>query len=1129
MTGFIKLGEYTEITGIENPASCIPAVSPEVLENFRKTAASLKKIAPKAEDFLYFSAVMMHAAEAAAINDDGTPKLTAQGETVQVGWDKTGGTWKWITNDQGVKPYKNSNGDIFPEEELVKAHKKWVHKPLCVDHKSSSVEHVRGFIVDTYYDRALKRVIALCALDKASYPQLARQISTGVSNCVSMGTAVGRAICTETGCHRVAKIESDFCDHMRRKTCYGEINVDLNPIELSIVVNGADPKANIKHIIASANALNSYVENKSKELKKIAGAYRANLSYTGDKEDGEANYTAKNIEVTGDTLEEFKAAVERSMQELQNISSELSNNTNNETSNYTDDAESSSNSEISASNKEASSNDSIEELKKVTASIASTLNQMKQNLEILSKSTYKEENMAGSSDMNKKGYYQGTEEPTPGQAKYNRDSTNDKDWREWEKANANVGSTNGVYPEDLEKKRMLARAEAEERAQRRNAIVNLAKQALEDKKAYYSASEPGTKPKYPVDKLNEKVRDAEKANGDTGPVDGMFPGDEKKKELLNRASLRAQFVKASKDGSTDLSKSAWKVYLGDDLILQASVDDLSGGRGELMYDSIATREFGSKLIEKIKVQGADKVRSLIKGAQAAPGAPVVENTPATPADAGSPPADAGAPPADLENPGATDTADPNASGDPQEVVDGLVQTITDATSDLKEAVNALTGEQKEMGGDMADPAATTTTASDALSTSNLNNIRKELNVNLTGAIKEAVATLNDHKDELEYISTFYNKGTVTAQNKEFANSVVKDAVEDAKAALADSSRLLTAFVKYARGTTAIVKRAQMEQELEELTTDPFGSDSEDAALDALINSTNAELDGVSENMVDDNELKATKEELDKIQLDPGAEVEVKLASMKTREDRARLRAKLAAEATGKEDNGEVRDMSKQKFSDMLDEAHRHTSGDIENEIKVSDDLDYVEDIADINKRMMEVANAPVKVRKEAEAIDKLVKEGELDPADLDELVAQGLDKDAVSYWKKYFSQADGGSEFASELVKEHVKAQMENDLKLYKLKLARAYELAYDMAERGMCADDRPSISSQVEELMNFSDDNFDSLKRVVARNAPIMQRTAGRMPQVGVIGSGEVNTSSEENLVDQLSAALSKTAKRMF
>jgi hypothetical protein len=82
---FVKLGELIEISRVENTESCLPAVSPEILENFRKFAQNLKKIAPKAEDFLYFSAVMMHAAEAAGLNDDGTPRLNARGETVQVG------------------------------------------------------------------------------------------------------------------------------------------------------------------------------------------------------------------------------------------------------------------------------------------------------------------------------------------------------------------------------------------------------------------------------------------------------------------------------------------------------------------------------------------------------------------------------------------------------------------------------------------------------------------------------------------------------------------------------------------------------------------------------------------------------------------------------------------------------------------------------------------------------------------------------------------------------------------------------------------------------------------------------------------------------------------------------------
>lgn len=153
--GFIKIGEAFEIR-LENPDSCYPEVTAEALESFKKMAANLKRVAPKAEDFLYFSAVMMHAAEASALNEDGSPRLTAKGEPVQVGWNKDNNTWKWTTNDPSVKAYKNSNGDIFPEEELIKAHKKWKHRPLCVDHKSSSVDHTRGFIVDTYYERSLK-------------------------------------------------------------------------------------------------------------------------------------------------------------------------------------------------------------------------------------------------------------------------------------------------------------------------------------------------------------------------------------------------------------------------------------------------------------------------------------------------------------------------------------------------------------------------------------------------------------------------------------------------------------------------------------------------------------------------------------------------------------------------------------------------------------------------------------------------------------------------------------------------------------------------------------------------------------------------------------------------------------
>ena len=71
---FVKQGELIQLAtnAIESTEASVPLLDANILENFRKTAAGLKKIAPKADDFLYFSAIMMHAAEASLVNDDGS-------------------------------------------------------------------------------------------------------------------------------------------------------------------------------------------------------------------------------------------------------------------------------------------------------------------------------------------------------------------------------------------------------------------------------------------------------------------------------------------------------------------------------------------------------------------------------------------------------------------------------------------------------------------------------------------------------------------------------------------------------------------------------------------------------------------------------------------------------------------------------------------------------------------------------------------------------------------------------------------------------------------------------------------------------------------------------------------------
>jgi hypothetical protein len=1162
----VKLGELQEIK-LENTSSCIHEINPEVLENFRKLAGDLKKIAPKADDFLYFSAIIINSAEASAINDDGTAKLNLKGEPVKVGWDKSDGSWKWTTNDPNIRPYKNANGDIFPEEEIIKAYKKWKYKPLCVDHKSSSVDHVRGFIVDTYYDRPLKRVVALCALDKAGFPQLARQVATGVSNCVSMGTGVGRAICYD--CGRSARIEADFCNHMRNKTTYGEINTELNPIELSIVMSGADPKATIKNVLAAANTMNTYLENKQQELQKIAEDFTANISFNNTSND---KGQVTNIQVNSSDLDSFRKDVDQAIVDFQKLQSsltseeKLSNDGNNQVSNQSSgsqamDEGSPTDSGLSLQTPQAvrlASNsqelDPLAELHQVTAGIEAKLVQMKKSLDRLTTSkTQQEENMSGSDKINKQGYFQGAggvNEPTPGQVKYPKDPLNEE-CRNHEDKQMNgqspfpeVGPVDGMHPSpasadpsnELERKKLLARAEVEERAIKRNAVVELAKQALKEKQAYWQGgggvNEPTpNKPKYPKDKLNEELRDYEDKQmvgqppfPGVGPVDGLHPSpasadvkDElKRKELLSRAGLRARFVKAANaDGTPNKDKSAWEVFLGDRLILTAAVEDLASGL--TTYDDIATKEFGVQLIEKVKTKGAETVFKMIKKAQVPPpGAPAPEATPVA-----DPPVE-----------------DAGKDGDPKANAMELADKAQDVVSDLKEAVTVLTGEKAEMGGTEPAPvgglggpamADDSKVSSASFSSVALNTIRYDLNTSLTQAMKESIAELNNHQEELKMIVGMYNDGAINDQTKDLASSIIEESLTEAKTAVAEGVKLMTAFVKYARGTKAIVKRAEMEAELQALAEDETMSDKKEDShsadggdLMALINDTNADIDAVHDLMKHDDLdglLEDKNHDLDGLVADDNDSIQVetpaeaaevaakvpdahvmvgKTASYDTREGRAVLRAKLAADALGKQETGEVEDASKLKFSDMLDQAGKLTDGQTHLDTKPSDHLGYVEDLPEINKRMLEVAKMPPKVRKEAEIIQRMVSEGKLDPKDVDSLVAVGLDKEAVSYWKKYYGEVDGGSEFASELVKEHVKASLENELNTFKVKIARAYELATDMADRGLCHSDRTAIAAQVDEIMKFNDDSFDSLKRVVARYQPTLRKEASSLPQVG-------------------------------
>jgi Hom_end-associated Hint/LAGLIDADG-like domain len=1096
------------------------------------------------------------------------------------------------------------NCDIFPEEELVKAYKKWVGKPLCIDHKSSSVDHVRGFIVDTYYDRNLKRVIALCALDKHNYPDLARKIETGYSNSVSMGTAVERAICFD--CGAVARTEQDFCQHMRTKSCYGEINIGLNPLELSIVVNGADPQAKIKHIIAAANTLNAYVEEKEQELKKLAeSSYIANIAVSNqDNSENCAKFT-----INASDFDAFRTDVNKALSDLEKlkcdaIEEKMTQNTNDTAYNQSSGTVAMPESDLPNTDysdqpphaRFANVKELEEELANIKAMIEKKIANMQQELDKLVVFTTKEEIMSGQKDnMNKQGYFQGgggLNEPTPGKQKYPVDPTQDRLRDDEDKQMVgqkpfpDVGPVDGMYPGydsfptgELERKKMLARAEAEERALRRTAVINKVKETLENskKEAYFQGGggvnepTPG-KRKYPVDPLQDQLREKEdkqmvgqKPFPDVGAVDGLHPSPDsaepsdelKRKEMLRRAGLRARFVKASNaDGSQNLANSTWEVFQDDKLLLSKTVDEITDGRTDALYSAVATEAFGKDLIAKVKVLGADKVGSLYKRAQVPPPAPMS----GVGGDAGNPspvPASDGMPPADS-------AGDTGKEGDPKETAMELATKIRDLSSDLVEAERALHGERAEMGEPMPEAAADDGSSDSKVSTAVLHNMRKELNGALSLAIKEAVAGLNDHAQELNTIVGLYDKGAVNTTNKDYVGSIVEDAITDAKEAVADSFRLLGAFAKYARGTYAIEKRAE-EEALNKLAHgDDMGTEHcepENKEIMGMLGETGGDLaelamaldsedgDSSSESDADDVDLvsellaedlanmedeadvaggsNVSSDSMDAVMVpdaataaavtkeNPSASVEVKKAS--TKEERVAMRAKLAADI---------------KWNPVFYEFH--PKGNCEPgplDVKPSDKLEVVENLEEVHEQMLDVALAPPKVRKQAAEIQKLVAEGKLNSKDMDLLVANGVDPAAVKYWKDFYGElGPEGKEFATELVKEHVKAQMEEEKSTYRTKMARAYELTYEMVDRELVSRDRNAISMQVDDIMKLNDQGFESLKKVVAKYAPTMQKTAGRMPQVGLFGSedasGQGSKSDAELLVEMFANSKSR---RMF
>jgi hypothetical protein len=1206
---------------------------PEIMQYFKKTAADLKAIAPKANDFLYFTCIMMHAAEAALLDDAGSLRKTADGKDAEASWDiDKNGSWIWKSNDSRILPYKNLNSDVFPRSELKKAYKKWVGKPLCLDHQSQSVDMIRGVIVDTVYDDKMDRIVALCALDKKNYPDLAHKVASGVSASVSMGVAVGKAICTEKGCHRVARTESEFCQHMKARSGYGEINIDLSPIELSIVVNGADPKAKIRRVIAAADQMANYVDKQKLD---------------------ESGITVEDAEVLKDGLES-------KIQEIESVegNTEVLNNEGVIEPPYGHGGRSAENAPQTdtptgnvpqAGNTERFASDVLNRLKEKVSQLDAFINNMASVK--MGRNTNNEDTVMANE---KKAYFQGgggVNEPTPGQVKYPKeeaDSIRDKEDKQMT-GQSDTGPVDGMHPgyesfgeSEIERKKRLLRASDEQQARslRREAAMNKAKEMIRQKREAYfqgggDVNEPTPgKPKYPKED-SDKIRDKEdkQMTGESpfpgvGKIDGLYGDDEKTKKMLNRAKLSASFIKAaSPDGSDDLANCCWNVYAKDDsgkrLVLSAKVKDLAGpGRVNSLYAGIATQEYGRKMIQTIREAGikaaqeiyspeegatfnpaesagaaspaADKVRDIMnkyvckklpnesafracseneakmfadnnmvaplgyefqakaqasvkKTAQPAPGA-VPGQTP----DAGMP---AAIPTGPVDaDPGADPAGDdPGYAGETGSAVDTLktnVDELGNLQAELQKGLETLEEEKGELVEGPAAPAGAVTASA----------MRSKLNAALIKGFKQSIAETADVKEELELIKHVVSSGA-DAGNQELVKELYADAKADIKKVKANVHTMLESFVRYANGNALFAKVAQLQDVDMPLPSEPLkGDDMPADDFDTFLRDLNSETDNLAaddkkkkgklpwdkdedEDEEDEKEEKAKakkekekeeeeekkekeeeeKEDEDDLKYDSAAktlegepeEIKKAIAGM-TRQERDLLRVKLAQKGI--------------QFSDMLGKAHPKGGTTTQLDVKPTGAGAKVEDLEEIHDEAMRVALAVPKATKAAaEKIQMLVTAGEIDPAkDFPALIAEGLDSAAVAYWKKFWGEAKDpeASKFVGDLVKDYQTKKAAVDKQGLQVKIARCYEAAYSMAERGLISRDPRSLRQQSDRLMTYDDGPFEDFVKTINK-LPIKQASVSDIASINGMQDSVVtatnamsSVAAPESLVDSFAQA---------
>jgi len=1000
---------------------------PVIIERMTKLAHEIKSLAAKSDDFLYFSIIFLKSAESALLDETGNLKKVGNDRA----WGYFDEGWKWHGN---VKPHKNNNGDIFPEVELKKAASKWIGMPLCKDHESSSVDGIRGIILDTYYDDKMKQVVGLCALDKINYADLARKVETGVVRYGSMGTAVETSVCSD--CQNFAKTANEYCAHVKGRTAWGEVNVGLKPIEYSLVVQPAEPGAILLRCIASLQDYkkefsNYGIQNFDEILGKLSLDQAQHLNTivkTACGEDGCSPSERKKIITSFLKNNNFFSSP---VNENQTMTSSWSDNLRNigefVRTNLDDvkDYSFGGSNGVVATGVENSADrgnpflgDSIlDNATPDTQAIYASQNNLGHKKAKSLISTIMEDIMT-ESQLKKRAelrrtlaYHQGGAdgvEPT-GTYKSKPFSHNEDKHMKQTKT---MGSKDGLFPGDEQKKEKLSRAELEERQMRRVAYF----QGGSEK-----AAEPSGYKSKPFSHNEDKHMKQTKS---MGGKETLFPGDEKTKQTLKRAAYNGPSLSTklswpvSPAGGINKSAALFEVYAGDKKVIAATGHEIFGNEIGQNWDWFTSKQYGQEVCKQIRTAGLNQVAALLKGAQAMdPAAPV------------PPPADMSAPPAppmpDMgPMPGMEEEMDGSEEKkSPKEEVEESLTVMESEIDKVRKALQGLAGGEDvnvnvNVGKDGEEEGGSL-----------------KLSHSVALQLKTALAEMNESADELAMIAeTYEGAGRLSADNRRELDKIATASLREASSLIGQSTTLTKMARTLSLEFTKVAKVAYAEDMMGNRM--PGGDMMHDGEVHGMMNDMNDMTDNVEEDDMADMMHDMADDANDDEEEDEAADDSVDNLMAKAMDLRRIRREQLVVEAAKKADPKMAAKMK------ALREMQKDDAKDMK-------------------------AKAKAKAEKAAEK----------------EEAAAEKEKAEKAGKKKEMSKSAGLRDMVNDAFQTK-KAEDEKDS--YKIKLRRAYDVAIDMQKKGLLPISKTALDKQVDDIMDFDDKAFEAFKRSVASARPV-------------------------------------------